>query len=104
MITSDPPTITDLILSLGVPQNYAEQSLIHQMRRLAARQTGSTGYLTEQDYALWLEAHTIAMTIVCFRQHGARPPIDGYERMADRLERDARQAANRTLYVRIHEE
>jgi hypothetical protein len=95
MITSDPPTITDLILSLGVPQNYAEQSLIHQMRRLERRSVNAAD-CSEQAFVLWTEAHTIAQVITCFRQYGARPPIDGYERMADRLEREARGVMRET--------
>lgn len=94
MITSDPPTITDLIVSLGVPQNYAEQSLIHQMRRLERRSGAPVGF--EEGFALWTEAHAIACAIQCFRQYGTRPPIDGYERMADRLEREARSVKRET--------
>lgn len=91
MTTSDRlPTITDLIAHLGAPQNYAEQSLIHQMRRLERRSGMPIGF--EEGFALWTEAHAIACAIECFRQYGARPLIDGYERMADRLEREARGA------------
>lgn len=88
MITSDLPTITDLIERLGHPQNYAEQSLIHQMRRLERRSGMPIGF--EEGFALWTEAHAIACTIQCFRDYGHKPIIDGYERMAERLEREAR--------------
>lgn len=94
MTTPPPPTIPELIESLGPPRNYAEQALLHDLARLERKSAEIAGALTTDPAVLpltpwqretlerdadrvWYEAHAIANAIQCYRAHGSTPVLEG---------------------------
>lgn len=77
MTTPPPPTIPELIASLGPPRNYAEQIIIEDIRDLAT-QAAATPNRPDLYHACWMRAHGLCRAIEAFRAHGDHPPLTSY--------------------------
>lgn len=104
MTTPPTPTVTELIASLGDARNFAEQGLLHNLRKLERKHDALDRQLADDTLPIWRhrqlahdrllvwwEAHAIVMAITCFREYGSKPPIDNYEALAAQLDEEAAQ-------------